>query len=338
MQPEYSAYQRSPHARVRCVECHIGSGASWYVKSKFSGLRQVWAVLRDSYHRPVPTPVENLRPARETCEACHWPSKFRGLKPLLERHPGATSADDTVTALLLRIGGLERRSGRYQGIHWHVAPENKVLYLAGDRERLQIGRIQVIDAQGKVREYRKESVPLTAGAAWRTLDCLDCHNRPSHRFERMDEALDNAILTGELPRLADIRVAAAAVLRPQPEPVQVSLRAGLDGFYRARSASPAPSPAELDRAAAALAGIYRRSIFPAMKIGFGTYRSHAGHREQPYGCFRCHDEEHRDRGGRAISQDCGLCHELLLQDEALDKVPAPWSKWLDDAPPASELH
>jgi hypothetical protein len=76
MEPEYTAYRKSSHARVKCVECHVGEGADWYVKSKLSGAYQVYAVLTDNYPRPIPTPVSNLRPARETCEKCHWPNKF----------------------------------------------------------------------------------------------------------------------------------------------------------------------------------------------------------------------------------------------------------------------
>jgi len=76
MEPEYTAYQNSPHARVACVECHVGPGAGWYVKSKLSGLYQVYAVTTGNYPKPIPTPIENLRPARETCEECHWPEKF----------------------------------------------------------------------------------------------------------------------------------------------------------------------------------------------------------------------------------------------------------------------
>ncbi len=34
MEPEYVAYQRSAHSRVECVQCHIGDGASWFVKAK----------------------------------------------------------------------------------------------------------------------------------------------------------------------------------------------------------------------------------------------------------------------------------------------------------------
>jgi len=78
MSPEYTAYQLSPHARVACAECHVGAGATWFVKSKLSGSRQVFAAIFNTFPRPIPTPVHNLRPAQETCEQCHWPKKFYG--------------------------------------------------------------------------------------------------------------------------------------------------------------------------------------------------------------------------------------------------------------------
>ncbi len=80
MKPEFVAYQDGPHSRVTCVQCHIGSGASWFARSKLSGTRQVFAVALNTYSRPIPSPVENLRPARDTCEQCHWPEKFHGDK------------------------------------------------------------------------------------------------------------------------------------------------------------------------------------------------------------------------------------------------------------------
>ena len=63
MKPEYTAYKISPHSRVRCTECHIGPGASWFVRAKLSGLYQVYATVTDVYPRPIPVPVQNLRPA-----------------------------------------------------------------------------------------------------------------------------------------------------------------------------------------------------------------------------------------------------------------------------------
>ncbi len=78
MKPELTTYLHSPHARVACAECHIGKGATWYVRSKLSGTYQVYATLAHKYPTPIPTPVKNLRPAQETCEQCHWPKKFVG--------------------------------------------------------------------------------------------------------------------------------------------------------------------------------------------------------------------------------------------------------------------
>ena len=69
MSPEFTAYVNSPHSRVACVECHIGPGAPWFVKAKISGVRQVFAVTLKTYSRPIPSPVHELRPARDTC-AC----------------------------------------------------------------------------------------------------------------------------------------------------------------------------------------------------------------------------------------------------------------------------
>ena len=78
MKPEYTTHHDSPHANVSCSECHIGPGASAFVKAKISGLHEVYALIRNSYHRPIDPPVKNLRPARETCRTCHWPEKFYG--------------------------------------------------------------------------------------------------------------------------------------------------------------------------------------------------------------------------------------------------------------------
>ena len=80
MGPQNVTYHNSPHARVPCVECHIGPGTGFWVRSKIDGVRQVVATATDSFERPIPTPVVSLRPAQETCEECHWPAQFFGQK------------------------------------------------------------------------------------------------------------------------------------------------------------------------------------------------------------------------------------------------------------------
>ena len=131
MEPEYVAYQNSPHARVSCVECHVGSGASWYVKSKMSGLYQVYAVLTNIYPRPITTPIKNLRPARETCEECHWPEKFYNRSLRIEKHYLADEANtEWDIALQMKIGSSYSALGLKEGIHWHINPDVKIEYMA----------------------------------------------------------------------------------------------------------------------------------------------------------------------------------------------------------------
>ena len=102
MKPEYTAYQDSPHARVPCVGCHVGPGATWYVRSKLSGTYQVYAVFRDVYPRPITTPISDLRPVQQACEAMSLAGKIlrrpaQDLQPLRlrqEQHPKRDTAAD----------------------------------------------------------------------------------------------------------------------------------------------------------------------------------------------------------------------------------------------------
>ena len=167
MKPEYVAYKHSPHARVSCVECHIGSGAGWYVKSKMSGLRQVFAMLTKTYELPVETPVANLRPARDTCEACHWPEKISGsLEKKVWRF--AYDAENTPMRyrLLLRVGSGSDERLEPHGIHWHVSRNEKVEYFALDKQRMDIPWVRVTHADGTSEEFRRDDafrLPLFIG-------------------------------------------------------------------------------------------------------------------------------------------------------------------------------
>src|SRR5690348_7671743 len=179
MKPEYVTYTHSPHARVACAECHIGRGATWYVRSKLSGTYQVYATVAHKYPTPIPTPVKNLRPAQETCEECHWPKKFVGN---LERTYSCFLGDETNTPftirLLMKVGGGDPTHGPVGGIHWHMNVGNKVEYFATDEARQKIPYVRVTDSQGVVREYRTPRFTnAVSEASLRKMDCMDCHNR-----------------------------------------------------------------------------------------------------------------------------------------------------------------
>ena len=200
MYPEYTAYQASPHSRVLCSECHVGSGAGYLVKSKLSGVPQFIAVATSTYDRPISTPVENLRPARETCAQCHRPERFAG--DLVRVHT-TYETDETnterVDTRVLRVGGGELEAAR--DIHWHIAAN--VWYLALDRERQEIAWVGVEDGDGRLTEYidpSKESELSTERieSEKRLMDCLDCHNRATHVFRSPNELIDTALAQGKI--------------------------------------------------------------------------------------------------------------------------------------------
>ena len=320
MDPEASAHRRSPHARVRCVECHIGPGASWFVKSKLSGTWQLVSVTLGLYPRPIPTPVKNLRPARETCEQCHWPTKFVGDRlKVLTRHADDAESTPLKTVFLLHVGGAQGTHAK--GIHWHVDPGVRVRYLA-DAKREKIGTVELTGPDGARRSYeaKGEAVP---GGRWRDMDCVDCHNRPTHIYRSPEEEVDEAIEAGRIDRaLPFVRREAVKALRveyPSTDAARAGLRAQLADFYAKQVPAPtAERRAAVERAAQELGDIWARNVWPGMKIGWGTYPSFLGHAEAP-GCFRCHDGDHTTKDGRTISGECDLCHQLLAQEE---KAPA----------------
>ncbi|MDD5544908.1 MAG: NapC/NirT family cytochrome c, partial [Acidobacteriia bacterium] len=186
MTPEFTAYKNSPHSRVECVECHIGPGASWFVKSKLSGSYQVYAVLFKKYPRPIPTPIENLRPSRETCEECHWPEKFIGNR-IINKTKFSEDEKNTPlkTILVMKVGGGELKSGNAGGIHWwHMYSQNKINYIPADAQRQVIPWVQLTDPNGNVTTFVSTDSKVTAEQLSKTpmrlMDCIDCHNRPTH--------------------------------------------------------------------------------------------------------------------------------------------------------------
>lgn len=318
MQPEYVAYQDGPHSRVACVQCHIGPGAPWFVKSKLDGTRQVVAVLMNTYSRPIASPVHNLRPAREVCEQCHWPEKFHGDKVnVIREYADDEKVSESVTTLRVHVGGGSAKLGTATGIHWHMNIANVVEYIATDARRQDIGYVRLKSQDGQVREYFAEGVTpeQLASGERRTMDCVDCHNRPSHPFSATPErAVDNAIAAGEIPRtLPFVRREAVAALKetyPSREAAEQAIQARLVGFYKSAPTDLyAAHTKEVDRAVQATQRVYSRNVFPAMHVTWGTHPNNLGHVDAP-GCFRCHDDKHKTEDGRVIKQDCDLCHDM----------------------------
>jgi len=304
------------------VECHIGSGASWFVKSKLSGSWQLVSVLFKLYQRPIPTPVHNLRPARETCEQCHWPTKFVGDRlKVITKFDEDEKNTEKKTALLLHVGGTMGSTSR--GIHWHVDRGVHVSY-ASDEKRETIGDVTLTLPDGTQRVYKATTALANPAKAARVMECVDCHNRPSHIYRLPEEEVDTALFDGRIDRtLPFIRREAVKALKATyatREEAQEKIHQAIQGFYSASHPDLVKSKATaIDAAVKSVQGIYSSNVWPSMKIAWGAYPSFLGHTVAT-GCFRCHDDEHKTADGRKISQDCTLCHSLLAQEEADPKI------------------
>ena len=319
MQPEHVAHGRSPHSRVPCVKCHIGPGADWFVKSKLSGAWQVISVTFDLYERPIPSPVHDLRPARETCEQCHWPNKFVGDRLRVRTHyENDEQNTELKTVLMIRVGGLDGGSSR--GIHWHVDPSNKIRYRSSE-DRETIYEIEQTLPDGTLRRFLPPD-PADAGTgneAWRTMDCIDCHNRPTHIYETPEAAVDRELETGVIARsLPFIRREGVRALKAEyasHEEARRGISSAISAFYAEKYPEVAAGQSDtIIQAGEALGEAYAVNVFPTMNVQWNTYPDHIGHQVSD-GCFRCHDDEHATADGEVISQDCSTCHALLAMEE-----------------------
>jgi hypothetical protein len=323
MAPEYIAYQHSPHARVPCSSCHIGEGADWFVKAKISGAYQVYSVLFDKYHRPIATPLENLRPARETCEKCHWPSKFSSDK-VLEKvyYPiDTTDAEPWMIQMDLKIGGGQSELGPTEGIHWHMNTANKVSYITTDKKRETIPWIKSTDLNGVTRIFRAVGFDMPDEELRkfeeRHMDCIDCHNRPSHiyypPFRTINDAMHAGTIDASLPGIRGIASYAMTreyasteeAKRRIPELVRAEYRASNPDILRERKS-------DIDKSIRQIVSIYSRNFFPEMKVNWKVYPNHIGHMYD-LGCFRCHDNKHVSDDGKVLTNDCSLCHTIVKQ-------------------------
>jgi hypothetical protein len=316
MKPEATVYQHSAHARVDCVNCHVGSGGESYIRAKVNGLRQVWAVATDQVRRPIPTPIEHRRSSDEMCASCHAPDRLIGYKAIEEDEP-------LRLRMLVDVGG-PRSLAMGSGIHFHMMFDRKVEYIARDRQRQDIAWLRVTQPDGSVEEFENEEEPLTdaerASLPVRAMECVDCHSRPAHVFtspiDSVNAALGSEALPSGIPYLKEAAVRALDGDYETLDAAMQGIEKSLTEFYEEEH------PEELDGdaaqvlapSAAALRDIYRSTIFPEMKADWKAHPDNIGHRDFP-GCFRCHNDSMVSSAGKSVFTDCNRCHAILAQGE-----------------------
>jgi nitrate/TMAO reductase-like tetraheme cytochrome c subunit len=320
MNPEYTAYIAGSHARVRCVDCHVGGGAGWYVRSKLSGAYQLYAVTFKTYSKPIGSPVHNLRPAPETCEQCHWPEKFFGAQLKVFNRYGYDEHNTLrERRMLINVGGGSPKAGQVTGIHWHMNIANEITYIASDERHQVIPWVSIKDKAGNVTEYYNKYKPLAPNEIEtgnkRRMDCVDCHNRPAHVYQAPDVAVDEAFVAGRMdPALPFLKRQAVEVLSGTYETTEQATKAietGLNDFYQTKYPELFAEKRDgIKTAVAEVQRIYATYFFPEMKTDWQTHPNNIGHLHTA-GCFRCHDGQHVSNTGKTISNDCNICHTQI---------------------------
>jgi NapC/NirT cytochrome c family, N-terminal region len=318
MEPQFVAYQHSPHAQVECTECHIGSGAANFFKAKFSGVHQLFATMQNNFDRPIEShgtiPIN-----QKTCEQCHWPERYVGNIERAYHHFLNDETNSTFSVrLLLKVGGGDPTHGPPGGIHWHMNVANKIEYITTDKLKQVIPWVRITLASGETKEFRSPDFKDEPSQHLiRVMDCMDCHNRPAHQFRAPNDAVDLAIFLGaistNLPSVKKEAVEALTGAASTKEEGLQKIAASLSKAYSNQR------DVEVKQAIAAVQQIYRQNFFPEMKADWRTHPNNIGHKDWP-GCFRCHDGKHKTSDGKKSlgASDCNSCHVILAQGSGSD--------------------
>jgi hypothetical protein len=323
MKPEFTAHRNSPHARVECADCHVSPGTAGWVESKKAGTRQLIDVVFHRVHYPIASAMESNRlvPSLGTCEQCHWPQKFDAAKLRVIFHFQDDAANtQTQSVLMMLIGG-----GDLGGIHGkHLAPGVEIHYAAADAKRQTIPWVEYRNRNTSVtRTFLADgsTAESVANLPRYQMECVDCHNRPTHTFELPERAVDRALGLGQIsPTLPFIKKKAVELLKANyasNEEASRKIPAELTDFYQQSDPAMASQrSADISKAGVEIAAIYNQNVFPDLKVTWGTYPNNLGHTDFP-GCFRCHDGSHSTADKQTtITQDCSACHEPIAVEEA----------------------
>ncbi len=229
--------------------------------------------------------------------------------------------------LLLKVGGRNWQGS--VGIHGHHLADNaRIRYISTDAERQIIPAVYYTDENGKTTEFISTDTKPTKDqldkGEHRVMDCVDCHNRPTHAFDLPENAVDKQMANGRIsPELPYIRKKAVEVLKVNysaRDVAQQTIKEELNKFYRTNYPDIYQTRRTLvEQAGQEVANIYLRNVFPDMRVTWGVHPNNLGHNDSP-GCFRCHDGSHTSADGQTITNDCSACHNLLAVGEQNPKV------------------
>jgi len=343
---EIAAHKVGAHARVNCVECHMGRNSTLHLMAlKPTHAKELWGMIF-GYERPITSGT--LRPSREACESCHWPSvEHHDSIDVKVRYGTDPESTESRTKIVLHTGMTAIREGYTKGIHWHI--QNEVRFVSPDPQRRDIPWVEVRKPDGTKVTYTDGETKLTAqqisALEPRAMACYDCHNEVGHPFPNPETVVDEAIRTGRIDRaLPHAKARAVALIKELGELTgeRKDREAKIDKLI-AENATKAATPAEQKPAELkfdkAMRDILLAASFREKGFSWKSFPNHTGHADTP-GCFRCHDGKHYNDKGEAIRLQCTLCHAMpqvtfengkgsvasLLPDKAGEKQPASHQK------------
>jgi hypothetical protein len=327
---EIRAHSTGAHARVNCVECHMGRTSTLHLMAlKPTHMKELWGMIV-GYERPITSGT--LRPSREACESCHWPAtEHHDSIAVKVRYGTDAESSETKTTLVIHTGVGEIRESNAKGVHWHIM--NEVEFVSLDPQRREIPwvrfrrpdgtKVTYIDAESKANAAQMSS------AEKRVMACYDCHNAVGHPFQNPEFTVDELIRTGKIDRGLPFAKARAAAL------IEASLTVNGDRAARASaidklladSAAKAATPPELkpkeEQFAKAMKELLVNVSFEEKGFSWKSFPNHLGHTDTP-GCFRCHDGKHFNDKGEVIRLQCTLCHNLpkVVRETGEGSVPS----------------
>ena len=342
--PEESrSHATGAHARVNCVECHMGRTSTLHhLALKPTHFKELWGMIV-GYERPITSGT--LRPSREACEGCHWPSaEHHDSIATKVRYGTDPESSESKTTLVLHTGVGAVRESNAKGVHWHIM--NEVEYVSLDPQRREVPWVQVKKPDGTKVTYIDAETKVTAaqmsGAEKRVMACYDCHNAVGHPFDNPEFAVDEAIRTGKIDRGLPAAKSRAVALITASEKVngKPAERAAAIDKLLAESAAKAATPPELKPKEELFNKTMKELLvnvtFDEKGFSWKSFPNHLGHTDTP-GCFRCHDGKHYNEKGEAIRLQCTLCHNLpkVVRESGEGSVPSLVPEKVGIDPPSS---
>jgi hypothetical protein len=142
------------------------------------------------------------------------------------------------------------------------------------------------------------------------MDCIDCHNRPAHRYKSPNNAVNMALSIGNIdPAMPWVKSNAVYAL-VQKYPNEPEALKAIESYLKQKY----PTDQRTPKLVSEVQRIYSENFFPEMKASWADYPEHIGHKDW-LGCFRCHDGRHKstDAKKRVPASDCESCHTIIAQ-------------------------